>query len=206
MSFIRNILDRQDIDDFDYAKQQQTAKQWMQSRIQTLNTFTIGKTTQLRQTNILAEGRQKNTFELGRMYLFRYAPITRNKLPYYDTFPLMIPYYRKGSTIFGANFHYININMRRRLFENMVDLNYITDGTETDEPKFNFTYRRLKGKNLFRFLPPTIHQYKLGRVRSILIEIDAREWPLALYLPVEAFKKTKKSVVWDNSLEQIKNV
>ena len=87
---------------------------------------------------------------------------------------------------------------RRSLFSNLIDAGYVTE-----ENTFNFTYKRVIGRSLFASMKPTVHQYDLTRLRSPLIEIDAKEWPLALYLPTEAFKKKDKTFVWEESLNRI---
>jgi hypothetical protein len=196
MKFLNQITNT-NLGDFNYDTT--SAIRWMMQRIGDLK-MTYNKP--MSQSRLLTAGDQHNRPMLGRMYLYRYAPKTRAKLPYYDTFPLTIPFRIKGNRMYGLNFHYLDLNTRRRLFSNIIDGGY-TSGDGLEERAFNFSYKRIKGNRLFAAMPPTIHQYDLRRLRSPLIQIDAKEWPLALYLPVEAFKKESKSTVWKESLSRM---
>ena len=192
MKFIQD-LQKIEIEDFQYDTA--SAGRWFRRKIVQLERLYNKPIT---QSAILSEGERSARPMLGRLYFYRYAPKTRAKLEYYDTFPLTIPYRIKGKSMWGLNFHYLDLNTRRFLFSNLIDAGYATE-----EKTFNFTYKRVIGRSLFASMKPTVHQYDLTRLRSPLIEIDAKEWPLALYLPTEAFKKKAKAKVWEESLNRI---
>ena len=46
------------------------------------------------------------------MNLFWYRPKTAKKLPYYDTFPIVLPFKKHRDGFTGINFHYLPIYMR----------------------------------------------------------------------------------------------
>ena len=53
--------------------------------------------------------------------MFVYGPKHAKKLPYYDTFPLVLPLERYSDGFLGMNFHYLPIPLRMRLLDRMFD-------------------------------------------------------------------------------------
>ena len=117
-----------------------------------------------------------------KMYMFKYDPKTKKKLPYYDTFPLIMPLetYRDG--FLGINFHYLPPRIRMALLEAM---------------KGRITYRDIKRNKYTR---PTIKRYLNKYVKSKYLQIDEEDWETSIHLPVERFVKAKNKAVWSNSL------
>jgi len=59
----------------------------------------------------------------------------------------------------------------------------------------------LKGFTRFKRARPTVHRYLTSKVRSKFVLVEADEWEVALFLPVEKFKKANKKQVWAHSRE-----
>ena len=57
----------------------------------------------------------------------------------------------------------------------------------------------LEGFTKIKRARPTVHRYLLSKIRSIFVQINADEWEVALFLPVERFKKANKKKVWAHS-------
>ena len=61
----------------------------------------------------------------GHMYMFEYKAKTANKLPYYDTFPLVYVIKATRHEFWGLNLHYLTPKRRawvvKRLFEGRID-------------------------------------------------------------------------------------
>ena len=55
----------------------------------------------------------------GRMNLFVYDPKYKKTLPFYDTFPLVLPLETIRGGFMGLNFHYLPYPLRFRLLERM---------------------------------------------------------------------------------------
>ena len=54
-----------------------------------------------------------NRYHIGRLNMFLYDPKYKDKLPYYDVFPLVLPIQRYSDGFLGINFHYLTLlNMR----------------------------------------------------------------------------------------------
>ena len=55
----------------------------------------------------------------GRMCMFFYDPKTRQKLPFYDIFPLVLPVDTFRGGFVGLNFHYLPYGLRYKLLEQL---------------------------------------------------------------------------------------
>ena len=56
---------------------------------------------------------------LGKMYFYSYNPKWKDKLPYYDTFPLVFPIEKYGDGFLGLNFHYLPPKHRAILMDQL---------------------------------------------------------------------------------------
>jgi len=131
----------------------------------------------------------------GRLNLFFYDPKTKKKLPYYDTFPLVLPLEPIKGGFLGMNFHYLPPLLRFRLLET-VHGRFATKRELDKNMKLDVSYDRIKNIPLVK---PTIKKYLFSYVRSNFLRIDNDEAALAVYLPVQQFKKRSDSYVWGQS-------
>ena len=83
--------------------------QWYRNRIRELGTPT--------QNELIRDGKIAGRFHIGRLNMFVYGPKHAKKLPYYDTFPLVLPLERYSDGFLGMNFHYLPIPLRMRLLD-----------------------------------------------------------------------------------------
>ena len=144
--------------------------------------------------------RQESTVSssvLGKMYFYSYNPKWKDKLPWYDTFPLVFPIERYNDGFLGLNFHYLNPKDRAVLMD---QLKTFANNKKYDETtKLQLTYDMLKGFTKIKRAKPTIHRYLNSKVNSKFVLVNADEWEVALFLPVERFKKATKKQVWAHS-------
>lgn len=137
----------------------------------------------------------------GYMYLFKYDPKTKETLPYYDTYPLVFPVEPLSDGFIGINFHYLPHMLRARLMNAIYST---TNDRKYDEnTKVQLTYNILKGSSKYKAFKPTVKRYLYNHVRSPFLQITADEWDIALFLPLERFKKASKQDVWTNSESMI---
>ena len=130
--------------------------------------------------------------------MFVYAPKFARKLPYYDTFPLVLPIESYSDGFLGINLHYLPIPLRIRLLDR---LNDFSNNTKFDESTtLDVSYDKVKN---LQSIKPTIHKYLSGYVRSRFRRIDADEFTVATLLPVQRFAKASERVVYKDSREMI---
>ena len=130
----------------------------------------------------------------GRMSMFFYDPKTKNRLPYYDTFPLVLPVEEYGNGFLGINLHYLSMPMRMRLLDRLVD--YSNNDKFDDTTQLLVDYARLKNVSLIK---PCLKRYLNTNVRSRFRKIKSDEFIVAALLPVQRFKKKSDSHVYAKS-------
>ena len=134
---------------------------------------------------------------LGKMYFYSYNPKWKDKLPYYDTFPLVFPIERYNDGFLGLNFHYLAPKHRAILMDQLKM--YATNKKYDETTKLKLTYNMLKGFTKIKRAKPTIHRYLTSKIKSKFVLVNADEWEVALFLPVERFRKANKKEVWAHS-------
>ena len=148
--------------------------------------------------DLIRDGKQATTPFIGRLNMFFYDPKLKTKLPYYDTFPLVLPLERYPDGFLGINFHYLPINLRIRLLDRMVDF---SNNTKFDESTtLDVDYTGVKG---IRLVKPTLKRYLSGRVKTNFRRIDADEFTVATLLPVQRFRKASDQEVYRDSRKML---
>ena len=129
----------------------------------------------------------------GRLNMFFYDPKLKKTLPYYDTFPLVLPLEPIKGGFMGMNFHYLPPLLRFRLLQRM---QRFADGGLNEKTKIDATYDDVKTINLVK---PTIKKYLYSYVQTGFLRINADEAATAIYLPVQRFKKASVGQVYADS-------
>ena len=144
---------------------------------------------------LIRDGKRDSRPFYGKLNMFFYDPKFKKKLPYYDTFPLVLPLETYNDGFLGINMHYLPIPLRVKLLDNLVDYTNSEDFTAVST-RMVVDYNKLKKIRLIR---PTIHKYLSGNTKSQFRRIDADEWTIAALLPVQKFKKASDKEVWRES-------
>ena len=142
----------------------------------------------------LLKRQEDSSAALGKMLFYKYDPKFAKTLPYYDRFPLIFPIdFAKGG-FYGLNLHYIPPRERAVLMDELK--RYATNKKFDATTRLKLSYDLLKG---FGRAVPCVKRYLGTNVRSNTVRINADEWEIAIFLPVERFQKQKKGVVWNDS-------
>tara|TARA_Y100000814_G_scaffold102987_1_gene71921 strand:- start:226 stop:735 length:510 start_codon:yes stop_codon:yes gene_type:complete len=151
--------------------------QWYRNRIKELGTPS--------QAQLIRDGKITGRVNFGALNMFIYDPKLKNKLPYYDTFPLVLPIERYRDGFLGINFHYLPYALRARLLSRL-------------DPNAN--YSALKN---VRLVKPTLKRYLNSNVRSRFRKLEEEDFMTAIMLPVQRFRKSSASKVWSDSRKVI---
>ena len=150
-------------------------------------------------SQLIKDGKRNDQPFYGKLNMFFYDPKFKKTLPYYDTFPLVLPLETYNDGFLGLNFHYLPIPLRVKLLDKLVDYTNSDDFTDVST-RMVVDYNKLKSIRLIR---PTIHKYLSGNTKSQFRRIDADEWTIATLLPVQRFKKASDKEVWKESRSMI---
>jgi hypothetical protein len=135
---------------------------------------------------------------IGHLYHYVYDPKTKNEMPYYDIFPLVVPMNYTSNGFLGLNFHYLPPVLRAQLFDSLLSLKAYTQYRGGEQEYMNLSYKVLKGMGNTPY-KPTIKRYLWSHVKSNFAHIDSDEWENVVFLPSEQFKKAGKREVWADS-------
>ena len=148
--------------------------------------------------DLIRDGKQSRTPHYGRMNMFFYDPKGRKTLPYYDTFPLVLPIESYPDGFLGINFHYLPMGLRLKLLDRIVDF---SNNTKFDESTIiDANYSQLKN---IREIKPTLKRYLAGRVKTRFRRVDADEFTVAALLPIARWKKGTQQDVYRDSRKMI---
>jgi len=166
-----------------------SSRDWLKAKIQEL---TVSRTNLMSDRNNL-----KSSTIIGKMYFYYYDPKTKEKLQYYDRFPLVIPVEEYKDGFLGLNLHYIHPKNRVILLDKLSET--LTNSQYDDKTKFRLSYSFLKSASKAFEATPCIKRYLYNHVQSRFLQINADEWDIAALLPVEDFKGASTNQVYNDS-------
>ena len=153
------------------------ARDWLRAKVKNLNPS--------RQAILSDRQRSKDKSIIGRMYFFYYDPKTKDSLPYYDRFPLVIPIERYPDGFLGLNLHYIHPKQRIILLDKLSE--FANNDKYDKTTKLRLSYDLLSRASKIYEFAPCVKRYLFNHIDSRFLEIGADEWDIAALLPVDSF-------------------
>lgn len=172
-----------------YKPGSQRARDWLKNKVKQLAPN--------RQSLLKDKQKLRDSTIIGKMYFYFYDPKTKEKLKYYDRFPLVIPIEEYPDGFLGLNLHYINPKQRLILLDKLSE--YANNSKYDKTTKLRLSYDLLSRASKIFETTPCIKRYLFSQIQSRFIEIDADEWDIAALLPVENFVGASTSKVWSDS-------
>ena len=165
------------------------SRSWLRAKISELNPS--------RQNLMADRQRQKSSTIIGNMYFYFYDPKTKNSLPYYDRFPLVLPIEQYSDGFLGLNLHYIHPKQRIILLDKLSD--YSNNSKYDKTTKLRLSYETLLAASKIFEANACLKRYLFSHIESRFLEINADEWDIAALLPVESFVGASTSKVHTES-------
>jgi len=160
--------------------------QWFRDKIKEFGTP--------KSADLIRDGKRTSKPTFGILNMFVYDPKLKDKLPYYDTFPLVLPIEEYKNGFLGINLHYLSMPMRIRLLDRLMD--YSNNDKFDKTTKLRTNYSNLKKVDLIK---PCLKRYLAGNVKTKFRKVEADEFIVATLLPVQRFKKQSDSHVFAKS-------
>jgi hypothetical protein len=113
-------------------------------------------------------------FDVGSMYLFRYDAKFKDKLPYFDAFPLCLPFEPTKNGFWGLNLHYLPYMLRAQLLGQL--LGTTNDRKIGDKTTMRYNWDLLQNATRFPGVKPCVKRYLNSQVRSRFFEINPQDW------------------------------
>jgi len=130
---------------------------------------------------------------LGGMFFFHYDPKLKDVLPFYDTFPLVIPVSMYDDGFGGLNLHYLPPGQRAQLLGALLKYK---KRAGTPQAYMKLSWDLLKNVVKAPGYEHCWHRYLTGHLRSNLISVMDDHWANAIMLPVQKFQGATSRQVW----------
>ena len=180
------------------------ARDWYRDRASSIRTVNTRRELR-RRTDETGRARTVNKIvdmDVGRMYMFFYDPKHKEKLPFYDQFPLIFVLEKYKDGFLGMNLHYLPPVFRASLMDKLYQIERQDNIRESKKLRLN--YGLLNNAARYKYFRPTVKRYLYSQVRSRYLWIPYEEWDIALMLPTARFRKSKSNVVWQDSKRRIR--
>jgi len=168
---------------------------WFQKRLS--NITNVNRNQILKDENLI----KVNKPLTGRMFMYFYDPKTKETLPYYDKFPLIIMVGKAPKGFYGLNLHYLDPKRRAIFFDKLMD--YMKNKKYDRTTKFRLSYSLLSSAGKLKEFEPCFKRYLTSHITSRVSEVPATEWEAALFMPTDQFVKNNRQTVWNKSRKLI---
>ena len=165
------------------------AREWLNSKLKNLNPSPAAL--------IIDRQRLRDKTFIGMMYFYYYDPKTKDSMPYYDRFPLVIPIEQYSDGFLGLNLHYIHPRQRIILLDKLSKT--ATNKNFDDKTKLRLSYEYLKAASSTFEAMPCIKRYLFTQINSRFLEIAADEWDIAALIPTSSFVGATENKVYADS-------
>ena len=176
-----------------YSPRTSAARQWLRAKVNELKPTPA--------TLMRDRQRLRDKSFIGKMYFYFYDPKTKDSMPYYDRFPLVIPIERYSDGFLGLNLHYIHPRQRIMLLDKLSET--ATNKRFDEKTKLRVNYDYLKSASTAFEAMPCIKRYLFTQIQSRFLEISADEWDIAALLPTSTFVGASTSKVYADSNKRI---
>lgn len=173
----------------------QESREWFRKRAQRL--------TRVNRTALMKEGeleRQSKTV-VGNMYMFFYDPKTKDKLPFYDTFPLIFVVGPAEGGFYGLNLHYLPPILRAKMLDELLE--YKNNSKYDETTRLRLSYSLLQRVSKLRYYKPCFKHYLTKHVKGQFAMVPAPEWEIATFLPTAQWQKSSANRVYSQSRKAI---
>jgi hypothetical protein len=188
--------------ELNYQTNSRESYKWLMQKIGTLRNPAVASARMTKETNRYVRPSDRQKFLMGGLYFFVYDPKGKAELPYYDRFPLVIPLKRTPDGFIGLNLHYLPLRYRINFLKKLLPLAIYND--EDEIKRIRITYPMLDASSKFKEFKPCIKQYLYPHIKSRILAVEHNEWDIAVFLPIQQFKKAQPREVWKDSIEEIR--
>jgi hypothetical protein len=170
--------------------------QWYRAQVRKLGSVSPNK--------LIREGKLTTRIFPGEMYLYGYDPKTKDTLPYYDIFPLVLPFRSVEDGFLGINLHYLPYGVRMFTLKELSK--FASDDNLDEKTRIKFSWRLLETSVRFEPAKACVKHYLYGHVQTRFMKIPYPDWIIASQLPVDRFVGAQKETVWKDTQRKYRNV
>lgn len=180
------------------AKSVEDARNWYRARAMEMKTRPDKL---VKQRGFMERTVSPDQMEVGLMYMYFYDPKHKDKLPYYDRFPLIFMIEKYDNGFLGINLHYLPHVLRARLMDQLYT---IAEKNKDNSLRLQISYGILKSAVRFKYFKPCVKRYLTNHIQSGIYNVHSENWDKALMLPLQRFTKASATKVWQDSVNSVK--
>jgi len=137
------------------------------------------------------------------MYCYYYDPKTKDDLPYWDRFPMVLVLEKYNDGFLGLNIHYLPVKYRVAFLQKLMKYAQLTP--DADIKRMRISYDILTASKRYAEFRPCLKRYLYSHMRSRILMIEPSEWDVATMLPIQQFRGAKPQKVWQDSVKEWKD-
>jgi hypothetical protein len=141
---------------------------------------------------------QSSKPKIGQLYTYLYNPKTKEKLPYYDIVPLVIPVQYTENGFYGLNFHYLSLPERNKLLNIILPF---SQKSETSKKKSSYAKLVSLASGIWS---PCCKRYLWSHIRTKFVNIPQEDWYEIIKMPVISFQKATTKEVYRQTKRMMK--
>ncbi len=170
----------------------QKSVQWYQTQVKALAAGATKPESLMKNTRALT-----TSIVPGNLYMFFYDAKLKEKLPYWDMFPLVLPFRKVEGGFYGINLHYVPYVVRFKMLGALHD--FASDDKMDENTKVITSWQLLTSSSKLSPVKACVKHYLFEQVQSKFLKIAYPDWITASQLPVERFVGATKTNVWKDS-------
>lgn len=178
----------------DPVQARKKSQYWFERQIEKLGDHKPKASELMRGSN----SRNRGNALVGNFYFFYYDAKNKNTLPWFDRFPLVLPFSIHDNGFTGLNWHYAPVSSRLYLLDTLLSINNTKLNANT---QLQLSWAAIKRVSKFNMAESMVHRYLISHIQSPLKIIFPDEIETALALPVQKFvdinnKPLKANRIW----------
>jgi len=150
----------------------------------------------------VSRNKQPGQLRIGMLYCYYYDPKTKDELPYWDRFPMVLVLEKYNDGFLGLNIHYLPVKYRVAFLQKLMKYAQLTP--DDDIKRMRISYDILTATKRYAEFRPCLKRYLYSHLRSRILMIEPNEWDVATMLPIQQFRGAKPQKVWMDSVKEYK--
>lgn len=152
------------------------------------------------ERNVATAVSSRQKMYIGGMYQYVYDAKTKETLPYWDAFPLIVCINVYADGWLGLNLHYLPPILRAKLLDKLMEYSKtIRTGGNGRRTYMHLSYKMLTRLSQVPFFQHCIKRYLASHVQSKIMRVNSSFWEEVAFLPTQQFKKAPDSTVWKDA-------
>lgn len=139
--------------------------------------------------------------QIGQIYFYQYDAKTKEKLPYWDAFPMVIIINLYDDGWLGLSLHYLPPIGRAKLLD---ALQKFKKRAGTHRAYMKLSYEMLGAATQSELFAPCVKRYLASHLTSKMVRVEDEFWERAAMLPVQEFQKASARQVWSSGARRKK--